>query len=290
MKDILLTLIRKLHIVFKLNVFRAYLIIICALILQSLFMYSFYNNTLMQHTTIVNNILLENSIKKIETDILELEKLSVVLNSNAKINYFYSFPSELSNTQRYEAIQIVKQLRSYEGYSKIIEEIFVVFNNGITLSSRGKYETSLLTNEIKPEFSSLESNFNKYNYRNMAVTGYRENGLGLVYLQSLPFGKKDNIRATIAIQINDDYLCSILHNNRLTENTLLALFLPSEERAVCSNFASGSVSQKMIETAAADNYIFRMQLSKLNLEIVSIVPKSEFNLHKIYLRGVISYV
>ncbi|HHV96136.1 MAG TPA: helix-turn-helix domain-containing protein [Clostridiaceae bacterium] len=290
MKEILNTLIMKIHIIFKLNIFRAYFTIICALILQSMFMYSFYNNTLIQHTTIVNNILLENSVNKIETDILELEKLSVVLNSSAKINYFYSFPSELSNFQLYEAIQIVKELKSYVGYSKIIKDIFVFFNNGITLSSKGKYDTSQLINEIKPEFLSIESRFNKYNYRNMAVIGNSEEDLGLVYLQSLPFGRKSNIRATLAILINDDYLCSVLHNNRLTENTLLALFLPDQEMAVCSNIDSGSVSQKMIEMSTTDNYIFRMQLSKLNLEIVSIVPKSEFNIHKIYLRGVISYI
>jgi len=125
MKRPLKFIFNKIKTIIGYNVLKTYLIVIVALVLQSLFMYSFYDDILTKHTSIVNNILLENSIDKIEKDILELEKISVVLNANSRVTSFYGAGSELTNDQAYQAVQIVKDLKSVKDSNRLIDKVLI---------------------------------------------------------------------------------------------------------------------------------------------------------------------
>jgi two-component system, response regulator YesN len=282
---------KKMKTVMKYNVLKTYFIVVVALALQSLFMYSFYDNVLKKHTSVVNNILLKNSIDKIENDILELEKIAIVLNSNSRVTSFFGVGAELTNVQAYQAVQIVKDLKAIKDSNRLIENIFIVFSNGIVLYSDGKYSIQFFQENIDPEFEKIVSSFNEYSYRKLLVTGGKkaiENQI--LYLQSLPFGNKKNMKATLLIQLSKKYLGNILENNKLTKSTVSVLaFSDGKNKTDIQIGPDGSVNNEFDSIRKADGIISQFQSDIFGLELNTITPRKEFNMHKIYIKGVLFY-
>jgi len=275
---------KKMKKIIEYNVLKTYLIVIVALILQSLFMYSFYDNVLTKHTSVVNNILLKNSIDKIEKDILELEKIAVVFNSNSRVASFYGAGSELTNDQAYQAVQIVKDLKSVKDSNRLIDKVLIVFSNGMVLSNDGKFSIQFYIENIDPGFEKIVSSFNVYNYRKLLVTGTdRALENQIVYAQSLPFGNKTMIKATLLIQLSKNYLRNILYSNKITKNTVSVLaFSDGKNKAEIYIGQDGTAENREGITSQLQSDIF-------GLELNTITPRKEFNMHKIYIKGVLFY-
>ncbi len=284
MKRPLKFIFKKMKKIIEYNVLKTYLIVIVALILQSLFMYSFYDNVLTKHTSVVNNILLKNSIDKIEKDILELEKIAVVFNSNSRVASFYGAGSELTNDQAYQAVQIVKDLKSVKDSNRLIDKVLIVFSNGMVLSNDGKFSIQFYIENIDPGFEKIVSSFNVYNYRKLLVTGTdRALENQIVYAQSLPFGNKTMIKATLLIQLSKNYLRNILYSNKITKNTVSVLaFSDGKNKAEIYIGQDGTAENREGITSQLQSDIF-------GLELDTITPNSEFNMHKIYIKGVLFY-
>jgi len=282
-------LLNKIRIILNTSIVKTYLLLIVILFVQSLFMWVFYNNILKQHTKAVNDVLIKNSVDKVESELLGLEKIAVILNFSQRINNFFSFDSHLSNSQVLETVEISRELKSYKNSNKMIKEIFIVSANDIIISDNGVYNMDSLI-EFIPQFTGITNIFNEYHYRSFYSTSINKQEPSMLYLQSIPLGSKNTIKSTVMIEIDTEYLSKILDSYKITENTKTILTFPDNETVSDNYVSSDYITKKEVGVISKDCVITKIDFKILNMRLMVLIPISEFNMHMISLKGIIFYV
>jgi two-component system response regulator YesN len=266
------------------NYFRAYIVLLLILCLATGFIYGIMNRSLKEQIVKVNNILIQNIVNFLEKEFVGLDELVNLINTNSRVAKYMNMQYDhLSPLVNYNAYEVVQDLAAYANGNDFVENIYIFFDNKSVISSTYKAKNSFYFEYLdKNQFSKLGL-ANTYNYKKMFYASDGEGNISIYYINSLPIGNKNTQKATVIIQINVGLIKSFIRDNRFTEKTETIIINSEQVPVIKYNTSNDELKEKDLVTTA-------IRSESLQWEIVSIIPRTEFEAKLTSIRSIIIYV
>lgn len=266
------------------NYFRAYVTLLLILCIATGFIYGIMSHSLKEQIVKVNNILIQNIINSLEKEFTLLYDIVNQINSNFRIEkYMNTHHNHLSPAMNYNAYEIIKDLATYTRGNNFIEELYIFFNNGSIISSTYKTENSFFFKYLDKHHFNIPYAVNRYKHKEILCMNDNTGNKQLFYVNSLPVGDKMLQKAIIIIQINLEYIRSLVDSNLFTDKAKIIITDAEHDSILEQTTYNSKISEK-------DLVVTSVKSEVLQWEVISIIPKIEYEAKLITVKNIIIFI
>jgi two-component system response regulator YesN len=264
--------------------FKAYIILLLILCLSTCIIYGIMNRSLKEQIVRVNNVLIQNIANFLEKEFTNLDELITLINSNSKIIKYMNMQYEhFSPYVNYSAYEVLKDIAAYVNSNNFIDNIYIFFNNESVISNTYKADNGYYYKNLdKNQFNNIDL-INSYNFKNIFYVHDNKENAKIYYANTLPLGSRNVHKATIIIQIDSEFIKSRIRDNQFTEKTEIIIL--NSERASIMKYSLSNISFRDKELVMTS-----VKSDMLKWEIVSQIPKTQFEAKLIYIRSAIIFI
>ncbi|KAB8136778.1 AraC family transcriptional regulator [Gracilibacillus oryzae] len=194
----------------------SYFIILLLPIIIGIILFNRVESILIDNANKSNTALLEQVKQVVDNKLKEVEQLSLQVSLNPKLIELIN----QQNMRNYKYIEFINELKRYQTVSTNIDDYYVYFSNSdVLLSPTMKTNASLFFHHIKRyedtsyiEIMNKMSGFHLRDYSpsEKVITNAGEDNV-ITFLQSLPYGERDNIKGALMVHIDEWQVRNMLH-------------------------------------------------------------------------------
>lgn len=274
----------------------SYILVILFTVFMGGLLYKKVEYTIKDNTNRYNLAMLEQVRQVMDGSLKEIDQITYQISFNPQIQNILGLNFSLGQPDVYRYVDLIKELKQYKSRDDFVYDFYVYFNkDDVVVNMNTKDDSTLFYNSIykykELDYSQWLNLLNSYHFKTYLPAMTVESGITfedvITYIQSLPYGEKNNINGSIVILINESNVKKLLENIKLANSGYICI-LDNRNQIIMSTSDNSKLSKIKYSDLKKDADIFEQNIDGSNMMIsystsvqngwkyVSMVPKNIF--------------